>query len=165
MMSILMPQRQYLFCDEVYSYGLANSVDRTFLDSQETAGEWIPSELYTSYTLYQDTEGFNFVVAYANQDADVHPPLYYMLIHVFSRLFQRDNLDVLPGVLLNIICMYIADILLLYISQFIFQEKKYVILPLIIWGLSSACISNCVFIRMYMMPYSKINCLNLHMIT
>lgn len=156
MMSILISQRQYLFCDEVYSYGLANSVDRTFLSPQETAGKWIPSELYTSYTLYQDTEGFNFVAAYANQDADVHPPLYYMLIHVFSRLFQRDNLDVLPGVLLNIICMYIADILLLYISQFIFQEKKYVILPLIIWGLSSACISNCVFIRMYMMQTAEI---------
>ena len=76
-------KRQYLFCDEVYSYGLANSTDKIFLHPGEDntpLDEWVTGSYFENYMNYND-DSFNYSAAYRNQENDVHPPVYYMLLH------------------------------------------------------------------------------------
>ncbi len=155
-MLCLATQRQYLNCDEIMTYGLANNPDHAFLEAYETEGKWVPSDYYTSYTLYQDKAGFDFVSTYLNQDRDVHPPLYYMFIHLFSKLFQRYNTDALPGALVNLVFLLLSDLLIVYIAGYFFENKWYRIIPLIIWGFSAGCFSNALLIRMYMVQTAEI---------
>lgn len=89
-------KRQYLFCDEVYSYGLANSTDKTFLHPGEDntpLDEWVTGSYFENYMNYND-DSFNYSAAYRNQENDVHPPVYYMLLHTvcyFSK--ERDTVQ------------------------------------------------------------------------
>ena len=92
-------KRQYLFCDEVYSYGLANSTDKTFLHPGEDntpLDEWVTGSYFENYMNYND-DSFNYSAAYRNQENDVHPPVYYMLLAYGVLLFQRSGIQCSSG--------------------------------------------------------------------
>ncbi len=143
--------REYLFCDEVHSYGLANCLDYAFIIPYDYQNEWIDSDVITSYTLYNGDSDYFWEPCLKNQADDVHPPLYYCFIHLFCKLFQKNNVDVFPGILFNLLLLLPADVAVLYLSFHLFPNRLQQLLPLLIWGFSSACFSNVVFIRMYML--------------
>lgn len=63
-------KRDYLFCDEVYSYGLANSNEYTFLhpgENDEPLDNWVSGSYFSDYMNYCD-EAFNYKAAYVNHD-------------------------------------------------------------------------------------------------
>ena len=110
-------KRQYLFCDEVYSYGLANSTDRTFIDPNSddtTVKDWVSGDYFENYLKYND-ESFNYKAAYVNQVNDVHPPVYYMMLHTVCYFFKNIGYSAIPGLILNLTLLIFVDILLLYV--------------------------------------------------
>lgn len=147
--------RHAIFCDEVYTYGLANSTTRTFLELNDIQG-WVSPDYFLDYMLYQDSPHLNFHAAYVNQEYDVHPPLYYFFIHFFCFLFQKEALDFFPGTLFNIICFIFADILFYFIATYFFNNKNCALLSLFFWGGSAAFFSNAILIRMYMLQTLEI---------
>lgn len=146
-------KRQYLFCDEVYSYGLANSNDKAFIhpgEDDEPFLHWVTGDYFTDYMNYGD-EHFNFKAAYTNQEKDVHPPLYYMLLHIVCRFFPDAGYSAVPGLVVNFILLIFVDVLLLYVASYLLKNKWYGLMAAGLWSLSSAGISNCMLIRMYLL--------------
>lgn len=146
-------KREYLFCDEVYSYGLANSTEHTFLhprENDEPLEDWVSGSYFTDYMNYNDSS-FNYKAAYVNQANDVHPPLYYMLLHTVCYFFKGAGYSVVPGLVLNLVLLIFVGLLLLYVASNLLRDKWYGLIATLFWGLSSVGISSCMLIRMYLL--------------
>lgn len=146
-------QKKYLFCDEVYSYGLSNSKEYTFLDpinnkSYISSNEWFSSDYFRNY---MEFDSLSLKSVYINQARDVHPPLYYLFLHLFCGMFQNTFYNPMIGILLNIIFLLFVDLFLFKISKYILKKDSYAFLVVLFYGLSPICISTVMFIRMYML--------------
>lgn len=149
----MMNERAYLFTDEVYSYGLANCESNAFIDPEQnpTLNNWTNSDFFANYTRYDNSVPFSFNAAFKNQAADVHPPMYYILLHIVCAFFPNAVYDPVPGILLNYIFLLLSDICLYFLAKFFFKDDFTAIAVVVFWGLSSACFSDAVLIRMYML--------------
>ena len=146
-------KRDYLFCDEVYSYGLANSNEYTFLhpgENDEPLDNWVSGSYFSDYMNYCD-EAFNYKAAYVNQERDVHPPLYCMLLHTVCRFFKEAGYSAIPGIVLNLIILAFVDIVLMYVAANLLESRWRGLAATVLWGISSVGISNCMLIRMYLL--------------
>ena len=145
--------RQYMFTDEVYSYGLANSENYSFLDpgSNTTLLNWTGPDFFKNYLQYNDGFPFSFRAAFVNQANDVHPPLYYCLLHIICFFLQGLGYSTVPGITLNLILIPFIDILLYFIAKYFIKSEFGGFATLILWAFSSAGLSNVIFIRMYLL--------------
>lgn len=92
------------FIDEVCTFLLSNhqySLSDSIAFSVEDGSLYDGEDLWNEYTAVADGTGFDYANVWANQAADVHPPLYYLLIHTVCSLFPQ--LSVLQlGLLVNV---------------------------------------------------------------
>lgn len=146
-------RKEGMFLDELYSYGLSNSQYAPFV--QDVKGGNFVDTVVTNKELYDYVtvgvnERFNYGSVYYNQSMDVHPPLYYALLHTVCSFF--------PGVFskwfglgLNI-AIYAATLFALYkVSELIFKNKKISLTAVLLYGISQAGLSTANMIRMYML--------------
>ena len=145
----LMSQREYLFVDEVYSYGLANSEDYSFLILEDH--NWYTGDYFENYIKFDDGRPFSFDAAYINQTNDVHPPMYYYLLHLVCSFFPKHSYSAVPGIVLNLILLFLVDACYYCLACFFLKSDTKIIAALMLWGLSAAFFSNAVFVRMYFM--------------
>lgn len=155
-------QKRSFFCDEIYSYGLANSEHYTFLDNESSkmygadTNGWVDSNYFKDYVEVNSTDSFSFSAAIQNQIRDVHPPLYYMLLHIVCAFFP-DTFTKWTGIGLNLFLTVLVDILLCYIAQTVFRgDKIKSLMVLWLWAFSAAAVSNILFIRMYLLQTVEI---------
>lgn len=84
--------KKNFFVDEIYSYGLANHV------SEDGKTIWMQPKLapytyasggepYYDYVTVREGERFNFSNVWKNQSNDVHPPFYYLILHLVCSFF------------------------------------------------------------------------------
>lgn len=155
-------KRQYLFTDEVMSYGLANCESYAFLniDRNPTLTEkWVDNRFFLDYMKYDANVDFSFYAAIENQKQDVHPPLYYCFLHIVNFFFQNSNYSVWPGLFFNMIILVFLDLVLYAIARYLFEDTCFAslaVLPVILWGFSAAGLSNVLFIRMYLLSTLEI---------
>lgn len=145
-------QKEGYYIDELWSYGLSNSYYMPFLQEQEYYMNcWHEPEFYKAYLTVSDEEVFSYASVYDNQVHDVHPPLYYMLLHTVCSVF-KGYFSKWFGLSINVI-FFIGTIWLLYeISGMMFGADNYArLIPSAIYGISGWAISSALYIRMYMM--------------
>ncbi len=144
--------KQYLFTDEVYTYGLANSEEYSFIDpgKNPTLLNWTDGEFFKTYLQYDESTPFSFHAAFVNQANDVHPPLYYCLIHIVSFFLRNMGYSPIPGIVLNLLCIPFIDLLLYYIAKyFLGGNQGGALAVVVLWAFSASGLSNVIFIRMY----------------
>ena len=56
------------------------------IDNQKTS--WLSGQYFADYLAVEEGTGFNYGSVYMNQRADVHPPLYYILLHTVSSFLK-----------------------------------------------------------------------------
>lgn len=145
----LMDQREYLFTDEVYSYGLSNSEDYSFIHLNEHI--WYSGDYFENYIKYDGSKPFSLDAAYRNQSNDVHPPLYYYLLHFTCSFFPEYSYSVVPGIVLNLFLLLFVDACFCYIAGLFFKDETKITAGFLLWGASAAFFSNVIFVRMYFM--------------
>ena len=107
-----------MHCDEIWSFGLANSYYEPyiFMDADETVKhntyEWVSGEVIKDYITVQEGEQFNYGSVWYNQSKDMHPPLYFVLMHTFSSFFP-DTYSAWFGFVINMVC-YIIMLIFAY---------------------------------------------------
>ncbi len=140
-----------LFIDEIWTFNLSNSYFNPFLDSnKEYMNHWIDSKsLFQSLTV-RPGEEFSYDSVFYNQAKDVHPPLYYMLIHTICS-FYPEQFSIWFGVIPNLIFFIATQVILLKTSDKLFNNKWISILPCLLYGFSWGAINTVIYIRMYMM--------------
>ena len=90
---------------------------------------------------YND-DSFNYSAAYRNQENDVHPPVYYMLLHTVCYFFKGAGYSAVPGIVLNLILLIFVDILLLYVAAYLLGNRWYGLMAAALWGVSSVGVAH-----------------------
>ena len=144
-------------CDELYSYGLANSFYRPFIENEdihswdfEYVNEWFPGEKYHDYITVQEAQRFRYDSVWYNQSKDRHPPLYYAALHTICSFFP-DTFSFWFGFILNLVCFAVTQFFLFRLARNILKSRYLALLFCCMWGLTPAAVNNTLFIRMYCM--------------
>lgn len=152
-------EKKSFFCDEIYSYGLANSEAYSFIDPesarQYSSTGWVEAKYFKNYVEVSEDQKLSFAATVRNQINDVHPPFYYCLLHLICYFF-RGHFSKWTGLGLNLIILFFIDIFFLYITNYLFRDMKKAILAMIFWSCSAAGLSNILFIRMYLLQTCQI---------
>lgn len=73
--------KENLYVDEVYSYGLANHTEGSMMCVEEGYTYYPSNTPWMNYMTVNPENRFDYRTVWANQKADVHPPLYYVILH------------------------------------------------------------------------------------
>lgn len=124
--------------------------DETLADiKSEFVPTWRSSDEANDYLTIQPKDALNYGMVYYNQSRDIHPPLFYFLVHTVSIFFMGHfSKYIIFGI--NLVFMVLS----LWTIKNIFEklDKKYLIIPtLILYGFSMGAISTVIFQRMYSM--------------
>lgn len=138
-------------CDEVYSYGLSNSYYIPIIDFDENwREEFHTSDFFKNYLTVEEGERFSYDSVIYNQENDVHPPLFYMILHTVCS-FMPGCFTKWQGLGINIFFFVLIILLMYFFYTKAFGDKTEALIVCGIFGFSVGAISNFAFVRMYMM--------------
>lgn len=133
------------FCDEIYTYILSNS-DNEFLAYQMESGRWYNGEEINR--ILSAVDGFQFNQVMLNNKGDVHPPMYYFVIHFLSVLCAGSSSKWI-GLVANWIFAAVSLIVLYALIKKITNKRDIAIGACLIYISSPAVLSANMFLRMY----------------
>lgn len=110
---------------------------------------WKTKEEAKEYMTVSVDEVFNYWSVYYNQARDVHPPLFYMLVHLVSSICLN-NFSKYIIFSINLV-FYIASCFILRKIMRLFSKDNLSWITILLYGLSMGAISIVMFQRMYMM--------------
>ena len=140
--------KEGMHVDEYYTYGLANhEEDGDIYIAPEYGVKLSAASVFDTY-FYAD--GFSLRNVWLNQSYDVHPPIYYLCVHIFT-LVTNHFLALKTGALLNII-FHVLNIGIAYVIMTKMLHKKCnILLGTILYGFAPIVLGNVLFIRMYVL--------------
>ncbi len=161
-MAVILLMQLALFCyygnrktgfheDELYTYYSTNKTAGLFVSDRQ----WLMRDQLRNDFVVLPGEEFRYNVVKQMQSWDVHPPLYYYLIHTICSL-TPGVFSKWQGIGLNLLGYVFSYLLLAYVTYTAASGKKDStrgrLLALLVcagWGFSGAVISGVMFIRMY----------------
>lgn len=150
-------QKEGWHCDEIYSYGLANSFYRAFIERDhylsgelENANQWVSGDVLREYITVQPGEQFRYDSVWYNQSKDRHPPLYYAVLHTICSFFPN-TFSPWFGFIINLICFAVMQIFLYKLAKNMLKSKYLALLVCFIFGFTSGALGMVLFQRMYTM--------------
>lgn len=143
--------KAYFFHDGIFTLELINSDEW----AKERTNEDNYNKVISGKVFYEDMrissdEKFDFSsFTSVLRDDDIHPPLYYWLLHPFQVAISDGEVSWWPGLILNFI-FYILTGQLIYKIAFIFiKDKVYSVFPVAFFSVSPAMVSTDMMLRMY----------------
>ena len=135
--------------DEMLSYGLSNN--RGNIKMEIVDGEkYNPTVLYADYLTADENDRFSYDIVWENQENDVHPPLYYAILHTICSLFPGVFSRYFAGII-NIVFALATLYMIRKIIPFFVENKIYKELLSVAFILSAGILSAVSFFRMYIM--------------
>lgn len=145
--------------DEVYSYSLANSYFKPFLEEGDNWNmnyvsevipyleTWINGSVLHDYITVQNGEQFSYDSVWYNQSKDVHPPFYYAVLHTICSFFP-DIYSPWFALSINYISFIFVMILLFKIGT---RYGSYIFSLLLcsFYAFSAGAVDTYTFLRMY----------------
>ena len=113
---------------------------------------WMSSSDMREYVAYYGDDSVIALSAYYNSTTDNHPPLYFMLLNIFSviwAVFSYGSISPWPGCILNMIFMMGSMLLISAFFKNIVGKKYLGPVAALFYGLSPAGINTVLLIRMY----------------
>lgn len=141
-------KKEYFHMDEAFSYGLMNYDKINITDNEDFLNNWHDNSYFIDYLSVNSDEVLDFSKVYTNQKNDVHPPLFYLLLRIFS-LGTIDSFSKWTGLSLNILIGIGITIYVYKISKKLFSSNWAALLVSIISAFSMAMLENMMYIRMY----------------
>lgn len=140
--------------DEFYSYYSTNKTAGLFVNDRQ----WLSRDSFRNDFVVLSGEQFRYQVVKQMQSWDVHPPLYYYILHTACSLFPGVFSKWL-GIGVNILAYIPCFWLLAYLVYRCLSEEEFgknqscslfmAFAVCLFWGFSAAVISGVMFIRMY----------------
>ena len=143
-------QKKGYFIDEIYSWGLSNSYYEPFVVSKDVFGRWVDGRELMEYMTVQPGQGFSYGSVWYNQAQDVHPPLFYALLHTVCS-FTPDTYGTWQGMILNLIFYGGCLAMIFLTADLLMKNRRAAAAAMMLWGLSAGGISTGIYIRMYML--------------
>ena len=144
--------------DECFSYfNTNNSVGRGAYDRSYVTSEDIMKDFYVL-----PGEGFNYPYVVKLQSYDVHPPVFYLLLHTLCS-FIPGVFSMWQGLALNIVYALISSVIIYFIAyEFTHKETVSFVIALSC-AINPGTVCNVMYIRMYcLMSLWIVLCIYLH---
>lgn len=87
LMAGVIENKENYHVDEIYSYGLANNTTGDQITFEDGIKYGRKELSHIDYMSVSESERFNYANVWENQANDVHPPLYYALLHTLCSIF------------------------------------------------------------------------------
>lgn len=141
--------------DEFFSYALSNSYYKPFIYGSahqvpDYVNVWTTGEEFHDYITVGKGERFSYGSVWSNQAEDVHPPLYYALLHTISSFFP-DSFSWWWGFGINLVCFFLSQLVLFRLVSELCRSERFGLAACTMWGFSIAGQNTQLFIRMYSM--------------
>lgn len=111
---------------------------------------WLTGQDYLDYIAVSESNTFNYASVYYNQRGDVHPPLYYIILHTVCSIFQG-SFSKWFGLGINLILMMLILTVMYQMIKVHFGGEWVALATIMAYGLSRGCISNAMYVRMYVL--------------
>lgn len=134
--------------DEFYSYYSTNKTAGLFVNDRE----WIDNGSYRNEFVVLPGEQFRYGIVKQMQSWDVHPPLYYYILHTVCSLFPgvfSKWLGIAVNLTAFVPCFFLLAGIVYEIAGKGEKGVRLAFLTCLLWGGSAAVISGVMFIRMY----------------
>ncbi len=151
---VLFSLKEGLHIDEQWSYGFSNSSIGGFFHAYELKehnvflDNWLKGSDIEKYFTVQEDGRFDYSNVYKNLSYDVHPPLYYYLLHTVCSFFVND-MSIEFGAIINIVFFVLSLFLLYKISKIFIDDDILASVPVLWYGFSIGGIDTFLYIRMY----------------
>ncbi len=140
-------RKQGFHYDEYYSYYSSNVSEGL----APPDCKWMDSDSILDEFRVRKGEGFNYGMVRLMQTYDVHPPIYYFVLHTVCSL-TPGVFSKWQGLAVNLVFFVLAVIVLWMISDIVSDgDRKIGIFTVALFGFSPAIVSGVLFIRMYVM--------------
>lgn len=138
--------------DEIFTYGLSNHqyVDTTEMRIVEGQKYEPAGTAWYDYMVVQPGEGFDYANVWKNQAEDVHPILYYTLVHTMSSFFPGQFSRWFAGIV-NAVFFTLTLYMVRKIVYRLTQDKKLVFVASVYFSLCGGVIVALWMFRMYIM--------------
>lgn len=150
--------KEGMHVDEYLTYGLANHEEDG--NNKITPEYGIRLNATDVYDTFFYADDFSLRNVWMNQGIDVHPPLFYLCIHIFT-LITHHFMALKTGILVNIIFHIINIGLVWMILKELLSDENEALLGAVLYAFLPSVLGNVLFIRMYVMLSLFILCLTL----
>ena len=151
------------FVDELWTFGLSNSYyhPHIYSGNEFTSDQYLSPEYFRDYLEVTGDDAFSYGSVMYNQEQDIHPPLFYIVLHTVCSIF-KNQFSKWFGIIPNLFYYTVAALALYRLSQKLLKNDYAALAPVIIWGFSTQTVSYAILIRMYMMfaMFAVLDCLN-----
>lgn len=132
-----------------------SSIYQDYLTAQSSSYDrytttWRPGQDYLDYVAVSESNTFNYFSVYYNQRGDVHPPLYYMILHTVCSIFQGTFSKWL-ALGINIVFAVLTMLLMYKMVKNYLGGPVMALAAVAAYAFSGACSTNVTFLRMYVM--------------
>ncbi len=115
-------------------------------DTRTTA--WVSGQYYRNYLAASESNTFNYASVYYNQRGDVHPPLYYILLHTVCSLFQG-VFSKWFALVVNFAALLLTVWMLYHMTDRYLGGKWPAMAAVLAYGLSCGLMTTAMYLRMY----------------
>ena len=150
-------RKEGFFCDELYSYHFTSQLNYPYLvaDREDATwlNQWHSSEYFQDYLTLTEEEAFGFSGVWRTITADVHPPVFYLLLNFSSSVFSIVFPGIFTkwsGIFVNMLFFLLTILFLWKLSKELMKSEFWSALVCVLYGFSAGAVSTVVFIRMYM---------------
>lgn len=149
---VCMYGKKNLHTDEVSTYVLSNNTYDTSItvNPERNVTYEEPQEVWLQSMVVQEGQEFNYRNVWEKQSQDVHPPLYYALIHTICSVFAGTYSQWYAAGI-NILFAMLTLFVLRMLAKELTAQKEIVFLVSCFFMISSGVLSATTFLRMYIM--------------
>lgn len=133
--------------DEMYTMGLSNS--QLFPDIKDGV-TYSGEQLWQEYAMVDEDNRFDYEKVIENQINDVHPPLYYILIHTVFSLFPN-TYSLYYLLIVNIVLGIIVFWQMVWLFKYFTKKEWISVLFSLFFIFTMGFVNNVVFFRMYVL--------------
>lgn len=151
LMIVTIGNKENYHVDETYSYGLANHQDGIAISIEDGKKYSEPEEPFLEYLTVNKKHRFDYQNVWENQSKDVHPPLYYALLHTICSLFPGTISKWYAGSINILFALLTLLVLRKLVLQLTDNNEKIRDVISILFVLSSGVLSAISFFRMYIL--------------
>ena len=151
LMIVTIGNKETYHVDETYSYGLANHQGGIAISIEDGKRYSEPAEPFLKYLTVNKEHRFDYQNVWENQSIDVHPPLYYALLHTICSFFPGTISKWYAGsinILFALLTLFVLRKLILQLTN---KNEKIRDIISIMFVLSSGILSAISFFRMYLL--------------
>lgn len=140
--------------DELWSYGLSNSYyePQIFANDDETQprhiDEWVDGETFKDYITVKEDERFSYGSVIYNLKHDMHPPLYFMVLHTICSFFPG-QFSLWYGYAINIVTYIFLMIAFRALARRLLKSEAAALFVTFFYAFNNGTLNTMLFVRQY----------------